>query len=120
MKEGSVYKIIAGERRWRAARLAGLKKVPAIERSATPQEVMELALIENIQREDLNPIEEAEAYSRLMTEHNITQERLSEIIGKSRSAIANTIRLLNFNDQIRENRNEEITKDMHVQFSFGE
>lgn len=82
MKEGSVYKIIAGERRWRAARLAGLKKVPAIERSATPQEVMELALIENIQREDLNPIEEAEAYSRLMTEHNITQERLSEIIGK--------------------------------------
>lgn len=110
MKEGSVYKIIAGERRWRAARLAGLKKVPAIERSATPQEVMELALIENIQREDLNPIEEAEAYSRLMTEHNITQERLSEIIGKSRSAIANTIRLLNFNDQIREMIiNEEIT-----------
>lgn len=110
MKEGSVYKIIAGERRWRAARVAGLKKVPAIERSATPQEVMELALIENIQREDLNPIEEAEAYSRLMTEHNITQERLSEIIGKSRSAIANTIRLLNFNDEIREMIiNEEIT-----------
>lgn len=100
-KEGSVYKLIAGERRWRAARIAGLKKVPAIERNATPQEVMELALIENIQREDLNPIEEAEAYSRLMTEHDITQERLSEIIGKSRSAIANTIRLLNFDNQIR-------------------
>ncbi len=100
-KEGNIYKIIAGERRWRAARVAGLKTVPAIERSATPQQIMEMALIENIQREDLNPIEEAEAYSRLMNEHNITQERLSEVVGKSRSAIANTVRLLNFSTEIK-------------------
>lgn len=101
-KEGSTYKIIAGERRWRAARIAGLKRVPVIERNATPQEIMEMALIENIQREDLNPIEEAEAYSRLMTEHNITQERLSDLLGKSRSSIANTIRLLNFDEEVRQ------------------
>ena len=88
------YRIIAGERRWRAARVAGLKTIPAIIKEATPQEVMELALIENIQREDLNPIEEAEAYDRLMKEYSLTQENISKIVSKSRPAIANSLRLL--------------------------
>lgn len=95
------YRIIAGERRWRAARVAGLKTIPAIEKDATPREIMELALIENIQREDLNPIEEAEAYQRLMTEYSITQEKLSKIVSKSRPAIANSLRLLNCDKPIR-------------------
>lgn len=99
-KEGNTYYIIAGERRWRAATLAGLKTVPVIEKSVTDKEYMELALIENIQREDLNPIEEAQAYARLINEYDMTQEQLSEVIGKSRSAIANTLRLLNFSDEI--------------------
>ena len=101
-KQGKTYKIIAGERRWRAARVAGLKKIPAIERDATPREVMELALIENIQREDLNPVEEAEAYDRLMKDYDITQEKLSTIVSKSRPAIANSLRLLNCEPEIRE------------------
>ena len=99
-KEGNTYYIIAGERRWRAATLAGLKTVPVIEKSVTDKEYMELALIENIQREDLNPIEEAQAYARLINEYDMTQEQLSEVIGKSRSAIANTLRLLNFSEEI--------------------
>ncbi len=100
-KEGEIYKIIAGERRWRAARLAGLKVVPVIERNASSKEIMELALIENIQREDLNPIEEAEAYQRLIEEYAMTQEELSEKVGKSRSAITNFLRLLQFDGEIR-------------------
>ena len=100
-KENEIYYIIAGERRWRAARIAGFKKIPVIERTATTREVMELALIENIQREDLNPIEEAEAYQKLMQEFSMTQEKLATIVGKSRPAVANTLRLLNFSDEIR-------------------
>ena len=96
------YRIIAGERRWRAARAAGLKTISVIEREATPREIMELALIENIQREDLNPIEEAEAYEKLMTEYHITQEQLSSIVSKSRPAIANSLRLLNCDKPIRQ------------------
>ena len=95
-KEGNTYYIIAGERRWRAATLAGLKTVPVIEKSVTDKEYMELALIENIQREDLNPIEEAEAYAKLINEYDMTQEKISNIAGKSRPATANTLRLLNF------------------------
>ena len=100
-KENDVYYIIAGERRWRAARVAGFKTVPVIERSASPKEVMELALIENIQREDLNPIEEAEAYEKLINEYDMTQEQVASVVGKSRPAVANTLRLLNFKDEIR-------------------
>lgn len=99
-KEGNTYYIIAGERRWRAATLAGLKTVPVIEKSVTDKEYMELALIENIQREDLNPIEEAQAYAKLINEYDMTQEQLSNIVGKSRPAIANTLRLLNFGQKI--------------------
>ncbi|MDQ2086023.1 ParB/RepB/Spo0J family partition protein [Herbivorax sp. ANBcel31] len=100
-KEDELYRIVAGERRWRAARLLGIKKVPAIVRDFSNKQVMEIALIENIQREDLNPIEEAEAYERLLTDHNMTQEQISNSIGKSRSAIANSLRLLALKESIK-------------------
>lgn len=96
------YRIVAGERRWRAARIAGLKEIPAIVRELTDTQVLEQALIENIQRQDLNPIEEAQALDRLMKDHNMTQEHLSTMIGRSRPAIANTVRLLALNDFIRQ------------------
>lgn len=101
-KKGRVYKIIAGERRWRAARVAGLKKVPVIEKEVTDRQILEMALIENIQREDLNPIEEAEAYSRLISEYKMTQEELAKVVSKSRSAVANTMRLLGLSEKVRE------------------
>lgn len=100
-KEDDVYRIIAGERRWRAARLAGLETIPAIIKDVSNKQVMEMALIENIQREDLNPIEEAEAYQKLMEEYDMTQEQLSHTVGKSRSAIANSVRLLLLSDEIK-------------------
>lgn len=100
-KEGSSYRIIAGERRWRAARAAGLKEIPAIEKNVSRREVLELALIENIQREDLNPIEEAEAYQRLIDEYKLTQEKLSDVVGKSRPFITNKMRLLLLDKDVR-------------------
>lgn len=100
-KEDDTYRIVAGERRWRAARLAGLTTVPVVVKELSNRQVMEIALIENIQREDLNPIEEAEAYERLLNEFNMTQEDLSMSVGKSRSAIANTIRLLGLTDKVK-------------------
>ncbi|MDI6601578.1 MAG: ParB/RepB/Spo0J family partition protein [Thermoanaerobacteraceae bacterium] len=95
------YKIIAGERRYRAAKAAGLDKIPAVVRTITEEESMELALIENLQREDLNPIEEAIAYKTLMEEYSLTQEEIAKIIGKSRPAIANSLRLLNLDPRVR-------------------
>lgn len=100
--KGDHYEIIAGERRWRASRMAGLKEVPVVIRDLTDQEIEEVALIENIQREDLNPIEEAQAYKRLITKNNMTQEQLSERLAKSRTAIANTMRLLNLPEEIQQ------------------
>lgn len=100
--EDNVYKIIAGERRWRAARLAGLKTVPCIVRDYTNAEMMQVALIENLQRQDLNPIEEAEAFDKLINEHGITQENLAVIVGKSRPAITNSLRLLNLPDKVKD------------------
>src|SRR5665647_2170623 len=94
VKKGTGYRIVAGERRWRASRLAGLSVIPAIVRDLTDLQTMEQALIENIQRQDLNPLEEAYAMDRLMKEHGLTQEQLSKKLGKSRPAIANTIRLM--------------------------
>lgn len=88
------YKIVAGERRWRAARLAGLKHVPAIIKNYSEQQVLEVALVENIQRQDLNPIEEALAYQMLMNEYHMTQEEISVKVSKSRSAVANSLRLV--------------------------
>lgn len=96
------YQIVAGERRWRAARLAGLKSVPVVVKDYSNIQVMEIALIENLQRQDLNAIEEAIAYKSLIEEHDMTQEEISEKIGRSRSAIANTLRLLNLPGEIKE------------------
>lgn len=96
------YQIVAGERRWRAARLAGLKTVPIVVKDYSNIEVMEIALIENLQRQDLNAIEEAIAYKSLIEEHEMTQEEISEKIGRSRPAIANTLRLLNLPEEIKE------------------
>lgn len=96
------YSIIAGERRWRSAKIAGLKTIPAIIKDISTREIMEIALIENLQREDLNPVEEAEAYQKLMDEHGLTQESLSKIVGKSRAAIANSVRLLSLTDKVKE------------------
>jgi ParB family chromosome partitioning protein len=100
-REGKFYKLIAGERRWRAARIAGLKEIPAITREFTEREVMEISLIENIQREDLNPIEEAIAYNRLIEEFSLTQEEIAARIGKSRPAVANILRLLNLDEKVK-------------------
>lgn len=101
-KKENGYSIIAGERRWRAAKIAGLKTIPAIIKDLTTREIMEIALIENIQREDLNPVEEAEAYKKLIDEHGLTQEALSKVVGKSRAAIANSIRLLTLSEAVKE------------------
>ena len=95
------YQIIAGERRWRAARMAGLGQVPAIVIEADDRKAMELAMIENLQREDLNPMEEAEGYQQLMTQYNLTQEETAQRVGKSRSAVANALRLLNLCPPVR-------------------
>lgn len=100
-KDNNMYTIIAGERRWRAAKLAGLTKVPVLIKEYTDKQVMEIALIENLQREDLNPIEEADAYQRLMEEYNLTQEQIADTLGKSRPAIANTLRLLSLPNSIK-------------------
>ena len=105
------YVIVAGERRWRAAKLAGLKKIPALVKDYDDLAVKEVALIENLQREDLNPIEEAMGYRSLMDEYNLTQEEISARLGKSRSAIANSVRLLALDDFTRDKLiSEEITE----------
>ncbi|MCM1063225.1 MAG: ParB/RepB/Spo0J family partition protein [Eubacterium sp.] len=96
------YEIIAGERRWRAAKIAGLKKIPVIVRDYSDQEIMEISLIENIQREDLNPIEEAQAYKRLLTEFNLKQDEVAERVSKSRAAVTNSIRLLKLSDEVQQ------------------
>ena len=96
------YEIIAGERRWRAAKLAGLKEVPVIIREYTEKEIVEISLIENIQREDLNPIEEAQAYKRLLEEFNMKQDEVAERVSKSRSAVTNSIRLLKLSNEVQQ------------------
>lgn len=100
-KEDRVYVIIAGERRWRAAKLLNLKEVPVITKELSDVEVVQISLIENIIREDLNPIEEATAYKRLLDDFNLTQENISKQVSKSRSAIANSLRLLNLDERIQ-------------------
>lgn len=100
-RDGKTYKIVTGERRWRAARLAGCQTVPVIVRELSGKQVMEVALIENLQREDLNPIEEAEAYKKLINDYGLTQEEISATVGKSRPAIANSLRLLSLNENIK-------------------
>ena len=99
--QSGYYQIIAGERRWRAARMAGLTQVPAIVIEADDRKAMELAMIENLQREDLNPMEEAEGYQTLMQQYNMTQEETAQRVGKSRPAVANALRLLNLCEPVR-------------------
>jgi ParB family chromosome partitioning protein len=98
---GETYEIVAGERRWRAAQLAQLHELPVVVRTLSDQESIEIAIIENVQREDLNPIEEAEGYKLLMDGHDYTQEDLARVIGKSRSHLANTLRLLKLPDSVQ-------------------
>lgn len=101
-KKKDYYEIIAGERRWRAAKLAGLKEVPIIVKEFTEQEIVEISLIENIQRENLNPIEEAAAYKRLLTEFNLKQEEVAERVSKSRTAVTNSMRLLKLDERVQQ------------------
>ena len=101
-KIGDIYSIIAGERRYRAAKLAGFKKVPAIVMDISDAKLLQVSLIENIQREDLNPIEQAIAYEKLLNEYNLTQEELSAKIGKSRSSISNSMRLLILDERVKD------------------
>ena len=108
------YRIIAGERRWRAARQAGLKKIPVIVKEYTEREIMEIALIENIQREDLNPIEEAEAYQRLIEEYQLKQDEVAEKVSKSRVAITNALRLLKLDERVRRMLVEDKIKGGHA------
>ena len=99
---GDRYEIIAGERRWRAAKLAGLKEVPVVVKQYSDREIVEISLIENIQREDLNPIEEALAYKRLLTEFHLKQEEVAERVSKSRVAVTNALRLLKLSDKVQQ------------------
>lgn len=108
------FEIIAGERRWRAAKLAGLKEVPVIIRNYSAQEIVEISLIENIQREDLNPIEEAQAYKRLLTEFNLKQDEVAERVSKSRAAVTNSIRLLKLSDEVQQMVIDEMITTGHA------
>ena len=101
-KRKDYYEIIAGERRWRATKLAGVKEVPVIEKEYTDQEILEIGLIENIQRENLNPIEEAIAYKRLLEEFNLKQDEVAERVSKSRTAVTNSMRLLKLSDKVQQ------------------
>ena len=113
-KKGSRYEIIAGERRWRAARLAGLKEIPVVIRDLSPKEVLEVSLVENIQREDLNPIEEAKAYQRLMEEFSLTQEEASARVAKSRTAVTNSLRLLKLDPQLQQMVMDDVLSAGHA------
>lgn len=112
-KEGNEYIIVAGERRWRAAKLAGIKEIPAIIMELSQKQVLEISLIENIQRQDLNAIEEAMAYRKLLTDFDLTQEELSKRLGKSRVAITNTMRLLNLSDNVQQYLIEGVISEGH-------
>lgn len=113
-KKDDYYEIIAGERRWRAAKLAGIKEVPVIIREFSDQEVVEISLIENIQRENLNPIEEAMAYRRLMDEFHLKQDEIAERVAKSRTAVTNSMRLLKLDDRVQQMVVDEMISTGHA------
>ena len=113
------YEIIAGERRWRAAKLAGLKEVPVIVKTFTEQEIVEISLIENIQREDLNPIEEAQAYKRLLTEFKLTQDEVAERVSKSRTTVTNSMRLLKLDEKVQQMIIDEMITTGHARALIG-
>ena len=110
----SYYEIIAGERRWRAAKKAGLKKIPVIIKNYTEQEIVEISLIENIQREDLNPVEEAMAYKRLIDEFHLKQDEIAERVGKSRTAVTNAMRLLKLSEKVQQMLIDEMITAGHA------
>jgi len=110
---GDHYEIIAGERRWRASKLAGLKEVPVIIGNYSEKEILEISLIENMQRKDLNPIEEAQGFKRLVDEYDLTQDEIAETLSKSRSAITNSIRLLKLSDKVQEMLVEDLISAGH-------
>jgi ParB family chromosome partitioning protein len=113
-KKGKFYEIIAGERRWRAARIAGLKTVPVVIKDYTKQEIVEISIIENIQREDLNPIEEAMAYQRLISEFHLKQDEVAERVSKSRTAVTNSMRLLKLSEKVQQMLIEDIISAGHA------
>lgn len=114
VKRKGYYELIAGERRWRAARLAGLKEVPVIIKDYDDQQIVEIALIENIQREDLNPIEEAHAYERLIQEFNLTQDEVAERVSKSRTTVTNALRLLKLTEKVQQMLIDDMLSTGHV------
>lgn len=118
-KVDNEYIIVAGERRWRAAKSIGLKEVPAVVMNLTEKQILEISLIENIQREDLNSIEEALAYKRLINDFNLTQEELSKRIGKSRVTITNTLRLLNLSEDVQQYIIEGVISEGHGRALLG-
>ncbi len=118
-KKGNKYELIAGERRLRSARILGLKEVPVVIREEKEQEKLELALIENLQREDLNPLETALAYRRLIDEFNITQEEVARKVGKARSSVANALRLLTLPNQIQEALTNGKISEAHAKYLLG-
>ena len=113
------YEIVAGERRWRAAKMAGLKEIPVIVKDYTEQEIAEIALIENLQREDLNPIEEALAYQRLLTEFHMKQDELAEKISKSRVAVTNALRLLKLSERVQQMLIDDMISSGHARALIG-
>lgn len=117
--DNNQYIIVAGERRWRAAKIAGLKEVPAIIMDLTESEILEISLIENIQRQDLNPIEEAIAYKKLIDDFKMTHEELSKRIGKSRTSITNTMRLINLDDRVQQYIIEGVISEGHGRALLG-
>jgi ParB family transcriptional regulator, chromosome partitioning protein len=118
-KDGANYQLIAGERRWRAAQLAGLKEVPTLVRDVTPAEAFELALVENLQRSDLNPIEEAQGYQRLIEEFGLTQEQVSFRVGKERSTVTNALRLLGLPEEVKKMVAEGVLNMGHARALLG-
>lgn len=118
-KKGKRYEIIAGERRWRAARKAGLLEVPVIVKEFAPEDVFAIALIENIQRQDLNPIEEAQAYSRLIEEHNLKQDELAEKVSKNRVTITNSMRLLKLDERVQQMLIDNMLTGGHARALLG-
>lgn len=118
-KREDYYEIIAGERRWRAAKIAGLKQVPVVIKDYSEQQIMEVALIENIQREDLNPIEEAQAYQRLIKEYNLKQDEVAEKVSKSRTAITNSMRLLKLDERVQKMLVDEMISSGHARALLG-
>ena len=118
-KRDDYYEIIAGERRWRAAKIAGLKEVPVIIKDYTDREIVEIALIENIQRADLNPIEEAQAYQRLIKEYNLKQDEVAEKVSNSRATITNSMRLLKLDDRVKQMLIDEMITSGHARALLG-